>query len=362
MEQNASQYVIRESVALKMAKFSIKTFREGDDGMGLKKWGMVIHDRTRHAATPLCRVDGRIKTYVTNLNEDAPEVQELPTEKKEARIKAIRQLVARAEREIAGNYNINPDDPKIEKDADFWTKVTTFRSVVPDVLDNKGVRQLTYWDTLELKLTNAGLVLDENNIKDLVLMSVIEAGGFPMVARSYKDALENGRSGQVKFYLDKKTNTAEVKVSEKRVRDEAGAKLLGMYEKDSNKLFYITKLLTSQSSYIKMGKNATPIDIMYEECSNYIDALVADVTSKEEGSRKLLEYYNMKLDELIARVLIKDGLGYGKLMYKEGNLTHTYSQTILGKNAEDAVQYLMSPANDKFKEDLKQSLTFEWSK
>lgn len=362
MEQNASQYVVRESVALKMAKFSIKTFKDSDDGMGLKKWGMVIHDRTCHTSTPLCRVDGKIKTYVTGLNEDAPEVQDLSPEKKEAKIKAIRQLVAKAEREIAGNYNINPEDPQIHKDKDFWTKVSTFKSVIPDVFDNKGVRQLTYWDTLELKLTNNGLILDEKSAKDLLIISIIEAGGFPMVARSYKDAKENGRSGQIKFYLDKKTSTAEVKVSEKRVRDEAGAKLLGLYEKDSNKLFYITKLLSSQSAYIKMGKNATPIDIMYEECSNYIDGMVAEVNSKEEGSRKFLDYYKMKLEELIARVLLKDGLSYSKLIYREGNLTHTHTQIIIGKNIEEGVQYLLSPANEKFFEELKQSLTFEWSK
>lgn len=362
MEQNSSQYVMRESIALKMAKFSIKPFKDSDDGMGLKKWGMVIHERTCHTATPFCKVDGKIKTYRTGLNEDAPEVQDLPIEKKEAKIKAIRQLVAKAEREIAGNYNINPDDPKIDKDPDFWTKVTTFRSVVPDVFDNKGVRQLTYWDTLELKLTNSGLILNENDAKDLILISVIEAGGFPTIAKSYKDALENPRTGQIKFYLDKKINTAEVKVSEKRVRDEAGAKLLGLYEKDSNKLFYITKMISSQSPYIKMGKNATPLDIMYEECSNYIDAVVSGVNSKEEGSREFLKFYKMKLDELIARVLIKDGLTYSLLIYREGNLTHSRTNTVLGKNAEDGVQYLLSAANIKFFEELKQSLTFEWSK
>lgn len=356
-------YVIRETIALKMAKFSVKPFKDGgDDGTGFKKYGMVIHDNTCHRSTPLCRVDGRIKTYTTGLNEDAPEVQDLPIEKREAKIKAIRQLVARAEREIAGNYNINPEDPNIEKDNSFWIKVTTFKSVVPDIFDNKGIRQLTYWDTLELKLENKGLIFDENNIKDLVMMSVIEAGGFPMVAASYKEALENPRSAQIKFYYDRKSNTAEVKTSEKRVRDEAGAKLLALYEKDSNKLFYITKLLSTQSGYIKTGKNATPLDIMYDECSSYIDALVPEVNSKEEGSKKFLEFYKMKLDELIARTCIKDGLIYGKLMYKEGNLTHTFNHTILGKNAEDGVLYMLSPANDKFFEELKQALTFEWSK
>lgn len=356
-------YVIRESIALKMAKFSIKPFKDGgDNGTGLKKYGMVLHEGTCHTANPLCKVDGKIKTYCTGLNEDATEVQDLDTEKKEAKIKAIRQLVARAEREIAGNYNINPEDPNIDKDTNFWTKVTTFKSVVPDTFDNKGVRQLTYWDTLELKLDNKGIIFQETNIKDLLIMSIIEAGGFPTVAKSYKDALENPRSSQVKFYFDRKTNTAEVKTSEKRVRDEAGAKLLALYEKDSNKLFYITKLLTTQSGYIKTGKNATPIDIMYDECSNYIDALVPEVNSKEEGSKKFLEYNKMKLNELIARVLVKDGLIYGKLMYKESNLIHTFNHTILGKNAEDAVLYMLAPANDKFFEELKESLTFEWSK
>jgi len=356
----SKQFVFSEPVSLKHAKFSIKALVRKDDPnlTGLDNYNMVLHERVSHNDYIACKVDGKIKTYLTGLNENVPEVQDLNPEQKEAKIAAIRRLVARAEREIEGNYKVaDPDTKEIEKLPDFWANVTIFKSVIPDVFDNQGVRTLTYWDNLSLKLTNDGIIFDEKNIKDLILMNVIEAGGFSMVAKSYEDALNDSR---YKFYLDKRQATVTVRNTDRKVRDKAGAKLLALLDKDANKLFYITKLITADSLFFKTGKNATPNETFYEECSRYLDGETSVEPDKALACAKFLEYEAMKIDELKARCVIRDAKALRYLVYKENEIYHLSTSTILGRNNDEAALYLCNPANIKVFDALIKQVEKEW--
>lgn len=347
------QLVLQMSAALKFAPLSIKPFFSSRRNMGLENWNMVVHSGIVHTDQVICKVDGKTKTYITGLNEKSRDMQDLAIEaqhdeaakeKYEARIIAIRRLVARAERELAGNYTINPEATEIEKDATFWEKVKTFRSVVPDVFDNNGIRQPTYWDELTIKMNNEGIILSGDNVKDLLIISVIEAGGFCMIADSYETAAMS--QYEYKFYLDKKQDTSATKSVDRKIRDKAGAKLLDIRENDSNKLFYITKLISNDSLFFKDGRNATPLDTMYEEIANYLDGKGTEV-SKHKACKEFLSYAGTKLEDLKVRAVLIDAITMRLVVLNDSTYMHLKSGTMIGNSIEESVMYLKNPGNAK---------------
>ncbi len=364
----AQKYALVESPALKHAKLSIKPYVGKADNTGLKSYNMVIHERVWHTDTIPCRVDGLTKTYKTGLNEFAPEVQNLPKEKKEATIRNIRELVVKAENILAGNANISADDI-YKKDAegkqtaefttDFWSKVTKFKSVIADVFDNRGVRQLSYWDEFNIKLNNEGDILNEEDIKDLIKVAVIEAGGFSMIAPSYEVAAEDPKE-RYKFYLDKREDTSAIRTADRKLIARANAKLLAMSEKDANKMFYITKLVSNDSVFFKTGKNATPNDVLYEECSRYLEGLLFE--NKTLAAEKFIKLAESTLGEVKARCVLKDARYLNQVVFKENSLFDLKSGTILGKNEDEAVVFLMATANHNVFDPLYNFCNAEWNK
>ncbi len=335
------------SPALKFAPLAIKPYISGRRNMGLEQYNMVMHGSIIHTDQVICNVDGKTKTYKTGLNEKSRDMEDLKTfnpEAYEAKVIAIRRLVARAERELAGNYTVNPEAVEIEKDETFWERVKTFRSVVPDVFDNNGIRQPTYWDDLTVKLNNDGVILNSESIRDLLIISVIEAGGMCMIADSYETASTS--QYEYKFYLDKKADTSALKSGDRKIRDKAGAKLLDIRENDSNKLFYITKLISNDSLFFKEGKNSTPLDTMYEECGIYLDGKGLE-SSKTKACKQFLEYAAVKLDELKIRAVLKDAMLMKIVVLNDNTLLHLKSGTMIGNSEEEAVHYLKNPGNAK---------------
>lgn len=338
--------VMQTSAALKFSKLSIKPYLNGSSNMGLGTYNMVIHERIWHTDQVICKVDGKTKTYTTGLNESSPEVQNLKyisEEQFEAKVIEIRRLVAKAERGLAANYELDPEVKEIEKDKDFWSKVKTFRSVVPDVFDNNGIRQSTYWDNLTIKLNNEGVLMNEDSVRDQLIVTVIEAGGFVMVAPSYEECVNTQK---YKFYLDKKQDTSANEVIPDKIRDKAGAKLFTIREQDSNKLFYITKLISNDSLYFKDGKNSTPLDTMYKECTLFLNGKGRE-QSKIKACEEFIRYTDMKLEELKIRAVLKDALLNKFVVINDNSLMYLKTQTIIGSNEEDAVLYLKNPGNAK---------------
>lgn len=362
---NTKQFSVETSVAVKHSSNSIRPFVSGKANFGLEQYGMVVADGVKHRDVMGVMGTDKIKTYITGLNEMSPDMQKLKElgatnkekqEEYEARIKDIRITVARAEREITANFKVNPDDPLIADDKTFWERVETFKSVIPDKFDEKGTRITTYWDTLTIDLDNHGHVLDERDIRDLLLIKAIEAGGFSLIAPSYEAAVASNRH---KFYLDKRVNSSKVKVSGRKLRDEAAAQLLKV-SKDFNKLFYITKLVSLDSMYYKAGGNVTPADVLYDDCGRFLDG-EGSIKSKERAAEKFLEVSKMDMEELILRCMVQDGTTNRYLVYKpDGMIYFMQNNTPIGKTNADCILYLKNPQNSDVYGQLKAMLDKDW--
>lgn len=358
----AKNYALAESVALKHAKFSIKPLvRKDRPNTGLFEYNMVMHETVKHTDQVYCKADGRVKVYKTGLDETVSDVQTLPDEEKAAKIASIRRLVARAERELESNYNVtDPETKDIETVKDFWKDVTVFKSVVPDIFDNKGQRVNTYWDELQIELTNEGLILDENSVKDMIIMNIIEAGGFGMIANSYEQAMTANM--EYKFYLDKRADTSAIEVIDLKIQDKAAAKLFNMSEKDTEKLFYITKLTSTDSLFFKTGKNATPNDVLYKECRRYIDGETAAERVKTVACEEFVKMADLKLEKLIAKAVLRDLKLMREVIYRDTDIYHPKSGSILGKNDAEAIEHITSPGNIKLYETMLAQAKKEWNK
>jgi hypothetical protein len=361
------KHAIQQSAAITHSSVSIRPFLSGKSNMGLEKYNLVIADGVKHRACISVLGVDRIKTYVTGLNEQSQEMLELKKESAtnkekleeyEAKVKEIRQIVARAERELNGNYTLDHEDPNIVNDKEFWTKVRMFHSVVPDQFDEQRKRISSYWDDITLELDNHGQVLDERDIRDVLLIKIAEAGGFSLIAPSYETAAE---SGKYKFYLDKRSKSSSIKVSGRKLRDEAGSALLKLYKGDSNKLFYITKLVSLDSLYYRIGKNNTPLDVFYDDCSRYLDGEGIE-KSKEEASKKFIEYCKLEMDELRLRCMVKDGTALRMLSYKpDGSIYYIPTGTPMGKTVPECIVFLKDPLNQDIYKALNEDLQKAWS-
>jgi hypothetical protein len=117
------QFAFVESPALKFAKISIKPFIGKDDNTGLKEFNMVVHEGIRHIDIIVCKSDKGRKVYKTGLNEfdesiatmdqafSGESIEEIKAKKEEkaAKIKSIRELILRAENELAGSFELSPN-------------------------------------------------------------------------------------------------------------------------------------------------------------------------------------------------------------------------------------------------------------
>jgi hypothetical protein len=154
--------------------------------MGLERYNMALFEGVaqEESIVYLDPTGSGKRRYVTGLNEFAPEVQMLPIDDKEAKIKDIRECVAIIERYFGNALEID--------DKDFWNKVQTAR---PD--------NYSFWEKITMRLSNDPIFLDpKNDIYDLIKLKAIEAGGFSMIASSLDDVRKKASRG-VKFYLDR---------------------------------------------------------------------------------------------------------------------------------------------------------------
>jgi hypothetical protein len=133
--------------------------------------------------------NGRI-TYLNGLDESVPEIKGMKDpEKKQARINEIRSIVAMLEFE-KHYVTIDIDD------ADFWNKVQTYKP------NNR-----EFWSNIAIECANDSVYLDPvNKTEDLLIVLAIEAGGFPIVAKSLEDC-KSGISKR-KWFLDRQIDTA----------------------------------------------------------------------------------------------------------------------------------------------------------
>ena len=193
-----------------MAEIAIRPYITSKVNMGLEKYKQVLFEGTKHKYAIWAKDDipgSNMFRHVTGLNEFAPELERLPKDVKEAKIKQIREKVSRIEQ-------VNTGKSVKTTDKDFWDKITV---ATPTNVD--------FWGKIKVTVSNEPVFLDASEVNDLIIISAIEAGGFPDIAPSLEAAR---KKGTYKFYLDKFDDTAKMEATLGIVEDEAKAILLNL--------------------------------------------------------------------------------------------------------------------------------------
>jgi len=322
-------------------KVSIKSyFNPNLENMGLEQYGLVVHDGVYHTEQLCCIENNGIKRYVTGLNEFAPDVKKLPEKERDAKILDIRKTVAALEADLAANI-LDTEDPE------FWNKVKLLRP------DND-----EFWGKIELRAGNDILYLDpQSNPYDLIKLKAIEAGGFSIVAKSLEDA--NNMSKPPKFYLDRYEETVSTRNTSRKLRNKALAELQKLYDKNSVKLMYVTKVVDPGSpQYTK----TTPNDVLYEVLDDYVNGNSFQ-KDQEKAAEHFLSVVKLSMEDLKLRALVKDATYYKEIAPKsDGFLYHLATSTMIGRNPEDAVEYLKNPTNDSILKELLDVIELYWNK
>lgn len=318
---------------------SIRPFSNNSNpNMGLEKYDMVVFEGVVHEESLACLEFNGVKRYLTGLNEFAPEIKALSGDEREAAIKEIRTIVAQLESELAANV-VDPKDP------DFWNKIKLLR---PDNSE--------FWDKIVMRFGNEPVYLDPTiDPYDLIKLKAIEAGGFSLVAKS----LEHARNTlSFKFYLDKFEETAVIKTEVKKLRNKALAELQKLFDKNTNKLFLVCKVVDPNSTqYTK----STPNDVLYDNMDEYINGKTVDKDKKKTASR-FLEVSSYDMETLKLRAIVKDGNFYKTIATRgDGNIYHMKSGAMLGKTPSDVIEYLKNPLNEEILMDMVKTVEQFWN-
>jgi len=309
------------------------------DNMGLEKYQMVLFEGIFHEEQVICLENNGIKRYITGLNEFAPEIKNLPEDEREAAIKDIRSTVAQLEKELVANVlDVNDDQ--------FWNKVKLLR---PDNDD--------FWGKIVMRFSNDPVYLDPaNDAYDLIKLRAIEHGGFSIVAKSLEHARRE--APRYKFYLDRFEETASIKTELKKVKNKAFAELQKMFDKNTNKLFYVCKVIDANSTQYK---KSTPLDVMYDNMDKFISGETED-RNKRLTAQKFLDICLLDMETLKLRAVIKDANFYKLIATRgDGNIYHMKSGAMLGKNPSDILLYLKNPLNEDILLDVVSNTEKYWN-
>lgn len=310
----------------KTGKISIKAFVDPNkENMGLEEYGYALFPGTYHEEQLAAIERNGLVRFITGLDEFAPEVQNIKdTEQKEAIIYNIRSVVAYLEKLLATNV-LDPED------ADFWTKVKLLK---PNNFD--------FWGKISLRCGNEPVYLEPlNDPYDLIKLMAIEAGGFDLIGKSFEDA--NAQAVAPKFFLDKEVHTVNNRTTYKKLRNRAIGLLDEMYTKFPKKLFYVTKILDTDSASYKI---ATPLDILYDVMDEYINGYGME-TNKSKAAEMFSATAELDMETLKMKAIVKDATFFKFIQLKtDGMLYHAASSTMLGRNVSDVVLYLKNPLNE----------------
>jgi hypothetical protein len=313
-------------------------FDKNASNMGLEIYDQVLFDGVKHHEQLAClEVNGVIR-YITGLNEFAPEIKLLPTDQKEAKVREIRTAIVELERELAANV-IDVDDK------DFWNKV---KLLSPNNKD--------FWNKIDIKCGNEPVYLDPKDPFDRVRLYAIEAGGFSIVAKSYEDA--RSKSKPPKFYLDKEEETVMVRTEYKKMRNKALSELQKLYDKNSTKLFYVAKVVDINSTQYR---KSTPNDVIYENMDIYINGDGGE-SNKERACKSFLDAVNMDMETLKIKSVVRDSVFFKYIINKaDGHIYHSKTNSLLGRNVSDVIEYLKNPLNEDILKDLITSCERYWN-
>lgn len=325
----------------KSGTISIKPYVDPEvENLGLQKYNMALYDGVFHEEQLACIERNGILRYVTGLNEFAPEIKLIAdAETRNAKIKDIRETVSQLERELAANV-LDPTDE------DFWNKVKLLKH------DNH-----EFWSKITLRCGNETIPLDPaKDPYDLIKLRAIEAGGFPMIGRSFEQA--RNQAVPPKFYLDKYVDTVSTKTEVTKLKNKAVAELEKLFEKNQNKLFYVAKVTDANSVQYK---KSTPQDIIYSNMDKYIagDGVERNV---KRAAQTFLDNSKLDMETLKIRAMIKDATFYKIMAAKsDGFIYHIDTQVQMGRSAAECLEFLKNPLHEKTYDELTKKIEQYWN-
>lgn len=271
---------------------------------------------------------GNKYVVVNGLNENAPEVLALDKAEKEAKIKYIREMVAKIEAAVVNNV-IEP------KDKDFWSKVKEAR---PD--------NLNFWlsQDYELPITSVGYDLDLTDIKDEIKYIAIKAGGYSLCAKNYDEAKKNTR---YKFYLQEKDSEITSKAALSRKKMQAVSIISDIVISKPSKLSNILACLDYDPCLYTSKTHPDVLLIRAEEIISG-ESGIANLDTPEKALDKFLVYTSKDDDSLETEAIVKKAIS--KYIIKKNTQNQFYTgdsnqMRLLGVTVEDVVLLLNSPEN-----------------
>lgn len=339
--------LILETKSLNKTSLKISPYISSEERMGLEEYGELLMPGAKQREQMTCHESATgVKRYITGLNELDPVVLRLPEKERLAKVQQIRLDIIYLEKILAANAI----DEKLAKPSvptsDFMSKVQLVRP------DNQKL-----WDEIMITLTNGDLFLDiDNNPYDFIKLRSIEAGGFDLISPSYSEAKKQGKA---KWFLDRHEKTTSDKVVLSKIKNSAIAILEELYKNDSEKLRFVLKfLLVDCVDY----KPSTPIDSLYEDSDGYINGR-GEERSIKKAATNFIEASEKKIEDLKLVSIIKDANKYNFLVTKgDGKIYHTKTNSMLGANIEECIQYLKNPLNSLILEEVQSAVEAEWVK
>jgi len=324
---------------VKQTAIAVRPFFDNSvSNMGLENYGLSLYDGVKHFEQLACLEQNGVIRYITGLNEFAPEIKLLLPEHKEARVREIRTAIAELEKELAANV-LDIEDPQ------FWNQVKLLKP------DNKD-----FWNRINIACGNEPVFLDPNDPYDRIKLHAIEAGGFSIVAKSFDDA--RSRAVPPKFYLDKKEQTVIARTEYKKMRNKALAELQKLFDKNSTKLFYVSKVVDGNSTQYR---KSTPNDIMYENMDLYINGEGVE-NNKERAAKTFIEAVGMDMETLKIKSIVRDSVFFKYIINKaDGYIYHAKTNAMLGRNVSDVIEYLKNPLNEDVLTDLNKACEKFWN-
>jgi len=210
--------------------------------------------------------------------------------------------------------------------------------------------------SIEISVGNSVTFLNANDPYDRIKLYAIEAGGFSLIAKSYEDAKAKPRPP--KFYLDKDAETVSSRTEYKKIRNKALAELQKLFDKNSTKLFYVTKVVDASSTQYK---KSTPLDILYENMDTHIHGEGAE-SNIERAVTQFLDAVGSDMESLKIRSIVKDSSFFKYIITKsDGHIYHNKKNVMLGRNVSDVVEFLKNPLNEDILDDLTSSCEKYWN-
>jgi hypothetical protein len=333
--------IVSLAESAKSGSISVKPFFDPNKAnLGLEKYGLALFDGVFHEEQLACIERNGIKRYITGLNEFAPEVKLIADkEVREAKIREIRTIVTQLERELATNV-LDPEDP------DFWNKVQLLQP-----------NNHEFWERISIRCGNEPVHLDPaKDPYDLIKLYAIDAGGFSIVCKSYDEA--RSKAVPPKFYLDRFIDTVSTKTEISKIRNKALSELIKMFDKNQNKLFYVCKVVDGNSVQYK---KTTPNDVMYDNMDKFITGEGIEKNLRR-AAQTFLDACALDMETLKIKSIVKDATFYKFISPKaDGFIYHTDTNSMLGRNVSDCIEYLKNPLNDSILLDLTKKIEKYWS-